>query len=719
MRKLKLVWLALVCLAVLPLKADEGMWLLQLMQEQHLIDRMKAQGLTLDAADIYNPEGLSLKDAVGIFGGGCTGEIISPEGLILTNHHCGYGAIQQHSSVEHDYLTDGFWAKSRSEELATPGLKFTFVERIVDVTDDINAKVKAGEVKEIDTFGRDFLQKYADDALKASDLNGQPGVRAQALPFYAGNRFYLFFMKVYSDVRMVAAPPQSIGKFGGETDNWMWPRHTCDFSMFRIYADKDGNPAEYSADNVPLKVKKFLPISLRGIEDGDYAMIMGFPGSTSRFLTRSEVEQRMHATNDPRIRIRGARQDVLKAEMAASDKVRIQYASKYAGSSNYWKNSIGMNKAIIDNKVLETKSEQEAKFAEFAKQKGDEDYAQVVSQIDAAVAQENPILYAMTCFSETFRAIEFGTPSPVMQKLKDALQRKDQTQVDKLTGELKEQYEKVHNKDYDHEVDRKVAKALLPLYREMVGAQYLPAFYETIDKDYKGSVDAYVDALYDNSILSSEANLEKFLKKPTVKAIDADLATAFVAAQREVSNHLREQMKAASNVTLLHKTYVRGLCEMYDPEAKSPDANFTIRLTFGNVKAYDPKDGVHYNHYTTLRGVMEKEDPTNPEFVVPAKLKELYEKKDFGRYAMANGEMPACFLTTNDITGGNSGSPVINGQGQLIGAAFDGNWESLSGDINFDNNLQRCIAVDVRYILFILDKLGGCGHLLDEMTIIE
>jgi hypothetical protein len=719
MRKLKLVWLALVCLAILPVKADEGMWLLQLMQEQHLIDRMKAQGLTLDAADIYNPDGISLKDAVGIFGGGCTGEIISPEGLILTNHHCGFGAIQQHSSVEHDYLTNGFWAKSRAEELATPGLKFTFVERITDVTDDINARVKAGEVKEIDTFGREFLQKYADDALKASEYNGRPGIRAQALPFYAGNRFYLFFMKVYSDVRMVAAPPQSIGKFGGETDNWMWPRHTCDFSMFRIYADKDGNPADYSESNVPLKVKKFLPISLRGIEDGDYAMIMGFPGSTSRFLTRSEVEQRMHATNEPRIRIRGARQDVLKAEMAASDKVRIQYASKYASSSNYWKNSIGMNKAIIDNKVLETKSEQEAKFAQFAQQTGNADYAQVVSQIDAAVAQENPILYAMTCFSETFRAIEFGLPSPLMMQLKEALQQKDQAAIDKLTAELKTAYSRVHNKDYDHEVDRKVAKALIPLYREMVDAQYLPAFYQTIDKDYKGSVDAYVDALYDQSILSSEANLEKFLKKPTVKAIDADLATAYVASQREVSAKLREQMQAATDVTLLHKTYVRGLCEMYAPEAKSADANFTLRLTFGNVKAYDPKDGVHYNYYTTLRGVMEKEDPSNPEFVVPAKLKELYEKKDFGRYAMANGEMPACFLTTNDITGGNSGSPVINGQGQLIGAAFDGNWESLSGDINFDDNLQRCIAVDVRYILFIVDKLGGCGHLLDEMTIVE
>jgi hypothetical protein len=638
MRKLKLVWLALVCLAILPVKADEGMWLLQLMQEQHLIDRMKAQGLTLDAADIYNPDGISLKDAVGIFGGGCTGEIISPEGLILTNHHCGFGAIQQHSSVEHDYLTNGFWAKSRAEELATPGLKFTFVERITDVTDDINARVKAGEVKEIDTFGREFLQKYADDALKASEYNGRPGIRAQALPFYAGNRFYLFFMKVYSDVRMVAAPPQSIGKFGGETDNWMWPRHTCDFSMFRIYADKDGNPADYSESNVPLKVKKFLPISLRGIEDGDYAMIMGFPGSTSRFLTRSEVEQRMHATNEPRIRIRGARQDVLKAEMAASDKVRIQYASKYASSSNYWKNSIGMNKAIIDNKVLETKSEQEAKFAQFAQQTGNADYAQVVSQIDAAVAQENPILYAMTCFSETFRAIEFGLPSPLMMQLKEALQQKDQAAIDKLTAELKSAYSRVHNKDYDHEVDRKVAKALIPLYREMVDAQYLPAFYQTIDKDYKGSVDAYVDALYDQSILSSEANLEKFLKKPTVKAIDADLATAYVASQREVSAKLREQMQAATDVTLLHKTYVRGLCEMYAPEAKSADANFTLRLTFGNVKAYDPKDGVHYNYYTTLRGVMEKEDPSNPEFVVPAKLKELYEKKDFGRYAMANGE---------------------------------------------------------------------------------
>ncbi|MBQ8874641.1 MAG: S46 family peptidase, partial [Bacteroides sp.] len=382
MKNVKSLLLALVCAAFLPAHADEGMWLLQLMQEQHLADRMKAQGLQLEADDIYSPNKVSLKDAVGIFGGGCTGEIISPDGLILTNHHCGYASIQQHSSVEHDYLTNGFWAKSRKEELATPGLKFRFVERIVDVTDKVNAMVKAGEVQEEEAFGRPFLAKFAAQEYKASDLAGKPGISAQCLPFYAGNKFYLIYLKTYSDVRMVAAPPSSIGKFGGETDNWMWPRHTCDFSVFRIYADANGEPAEYSENNVPLKVKKHLAISLKGIQEGDYAMIMGFPGSTDRYLTQSEVKQRMTATNEPRILIRETRQAVLKEEMAASDKVRIQYASKYASSSNYWKNSIGMNKAIIDNKVLETKAEQEARFAKFAQEKGNADYAKVVSQID-------------------------------------------------------------------------------------------------------------------------------------------------------------------------------------------------------------------------------------------------------------------------------------------------------------------------------------------------
>ena len=721
MKLTKYLIAAIAVLTVCSVRADEGMWLLQLMKQQNSTDMMKKQGLKLEADDLYNPNGVSLKDAVGIFGGGCTGEIISPEGLILTNHHCGYGAIQQHSSVEHDYLTDGFWAKSRSEELPTPGLKFRFVHRIVDITDLVNEKVKAGEVTEVNALTAPFLNKLAKEELEKSDLNGKPGIEVKALPFYAGNKFYLFYYKVYSDVRMVAAPPSSVGKFGGETDNWMWPRHTGDFSMFRIYADKNGEPAEYSKDNVPLQTPKYLPISIKGLQENDYAMIMGFPGSTNRYLTQSEVKQRMHSTNEPRIRIRGVRQDVLKKEMAASDKVRIQYASKYAGSSNYWKNSIGMNKAIIDNKVLETKAEQEAKFAAFAKAKGNTDYEKVVSEIDAAIEKSNPILYNYTCFREVFQGgIEFGTPYLILDKLKEAIKNKDKEAINKNIETLKKVYADVHNKDYDHEVDRKVAKALLPLYAEMVPADALPAFYTTIQKDFKGNYDAYVDHCYDNSIFSNEANFNKFIKKPTVKAIEKDPMTAYVRAKYDLMNKLGNELaESMKGMDLLHKTYVRGLCEMYSPEPKAPDANFTIRLTYGNVKSYNPKDGVHYKYYTTLKGVMEKEDPTNPEFVVPAKLKELYEAKDFGRYALPNGDMPVCFLSTNDITGGNSGSPVLNENGELIGCAFDGNWESLSGDINFDNNLQRCINLDIRYVLFILEKLGNCAHLINEMTIVE
>ena len=719
MKTFKTLMLALLCAITLPTHADEGMWLLQMMQEQHLIDRLKAQGLLLETEDIYSPNSVSLKDAVGIFGRGCTGEIISPDGLILTNHHCGYDAIQQHSSVEHDYLRDGFWAKSRQEELPTPGLTFRFVERIVDVTDKVNADIKAGKVKEEITFTTNYLNALAHAEMVQSDLRGKPGISAQALPFYAGNKYYVIFLKTYSDVRMVAAPPSSIGKFGGETDNWMWPRHTCDFSVFRIYADANGEPAAYSPNNVPLKAKKHLAISLKGIEEGDYAMIMGFPGSTNRYLTQSEVKQRMTASNEPRIRIRGARQGVLKTEMYANDKIRIQYASKYASSSNYWKNSIGMNKAIIDNKVLETKAEQEARFAQYAKETGNDAYAKVVGQIDALIEKANPIVYQYNCFNEILRnGIEFSIPSNNLDSLRAALVSKDKEGIQKYSEKLRIAFGHIHNKDYDHEVDRKVAKVLLPLYAEMVEADQLPAFYATIQGRFKGNYDAYVDELYDNSIYASEANLNKFLKKPTVKAIDNDLMKAFIEAKYEIGNKLiKAYNEAHQGIDLLHKTYVRGLCDMYAPEAKAPDANFTLRLTYGNVKPYDPKDGVSYKYYTTLKGVMEKEDPTNPEYVVPGKLKELYEAKDYGQYALANGELPTCFLTTNDITGGNSGSPVINGNGELIGCAFDGNWESLSGDINFDHNLQRCIAVDIRYVLFIIDKFGGCKHLIDEMTI--
>ena len=721
MKKLKVLVLALLCAAFSPVKADEGMWLLQLMQEQNLAERMKAQGLTMDINDIYNPDKITLKDAVGIFGRGCTGEIISPNGLILTNHHCGYGAIQQHSSVEHDYLTDGFWAKNYNEELPTPGLTFKFVERIVDVTDLVNEDIQKGKIEETESFGSEYLKKLAAKLHKKSDLKKAPGISTLVLPFYEGNKFYMFFMKTYSDVRMVAAPPSSIGKFGGETDNWMWPRHTCDFSMFRIYADKDGNPAEYSKDNVPLKVKKHLAISLKGLQEGDYAMIMGFPGSTSRYLTESEVKLRMTATNTPRIEIREARQAVLKAEMAASDKVRIQYASKYASSSNYWKNSIGMNKAIVDNKVLETKAEQEKRFAGFASAKKNVEYQGVVEKIDAYVAAVAPLMTQGTYFNEVFRSgIEFEAPYQTFANLKVALNKNKKKDIAKAIESLKKEFAEVHNKDYDHEVDRKVAQVLIPLYAQKVAADKLPVFYQTIKDDFNGDFKAYINALYDQSIFANEANFNKFISNPTVKAIQNDLLVQYSATKAVARKNLYEAIQEVSkDINLLHKTYVRGLCAMYAPTPMASDANFTIRLTYGNVKSYDPKDGVHYKYYTTLKGVMEKEDPTNPEFVVPAKLKELYEAKDYGRYALPNGEMPTCFLSTNDITGGNSGSPVMNSNGELIGAAFDGNWESLSGDINFDNNLQRCINVDIRYVLFIVEKLGGCKNLIDEMTIVE
>lgn len=700
-------------------QADEGMWLLQLMKQQNSIDMMKKQGLKLEADDLYNPNGVSLKDAVGIFGGGCTGEIISPEGLILTNHHCGYASIQQHSSVEHDYLTDGFWAKSRAEELPTLGLKFRFVHRIVDITDLVNAKVKAGEVDEYEAMTNKFLGKLAKEELEKSDLKGKPGIEVRALPFYAGNKYYLFYYKVYSDVRMVAAPPSSVGKFGGETDNWMWPRHTGDFSMFRIYADKNGEPAEYSADNVPLKTPKYLSISLKGLNEGDYAMIMGFPGSTERYLTQSEVRQRMTAVNQAMIDMRTVYLDVLKKYMRQSDKTRIQYANKFAGSSNYWKNSIGMNKAIVDNDVLATKAEQEKRFASFAQ--GKPEYEGVVEKIDALVEKMSPSLRRLEYTSEALSgAIELGCPPALMDKMKEAIETKNDSLLQATKKQLEEVYESIHNKDYDQQVDRAVAKAILPALAKALAPEELPAFYQTIEKEYKGDYNAYVDDLFETSIMSSRANLDKFLKKPSVKAIDRDLATNFSRTKLDkLKEAAAEYNQYAQEIELLHKAYIRGLGEMKQHVPSYPDANFTIRLTYGNVKSYNPKDGVHYKYFTTTDGILEKEDPENPEFVVPAKLKELIQKKDFGRYAMADGTMPVCFLTTNDITGGNSGSPVIDGEGRLIGCAFDGNWESLSGDINFDNNLQRCIALDIRYMLFILDKLGGCGHLIDEMTIVE
>ena len=692
--------------------ADEGMWLLQLMRQQNLKEKMAEAGLQISVDEIYSPDAPSLKDAIGIFGGGCTGEVVSPNGLVLTNHHCGFSFIQQLSTVEHNYLHNGFWSQSYEEELPCEGIAFTFVKEIKDVTDEINARIADGRLTEEASFQRDALAAIGKELFEADNVQGKEYMYAQLLPYFEGNKFYLVYYKKYTDVRLVGTPPNSIGKFGGETDNWMWPRHTGDFSVFRIYGDKNGNPAAYSKENVPLSTPKHLNISLAGFEPNDYAMIMGFPGSTSRYLTGDEVKQRMFQENEPRIAMRDVTLNIIREEMAKSEDIAIRYANKQARISNYWKNSIGMNKAIVDNKVVETKLANEAAFKAWAQQNGNNEYANVVEKINACVEEANRTTYLTTLTTELISCAEF-----IQRNLYAEANMFNEPAL--IKDHMNTFYNWLHNRDYDHNIDRRIAKEVLPLYFSLTQPEERDAYLNEMYAKYKGNLEKYIDYVYDNSILANKKNFDSFMKKPSEKKFEKDPAMQLRAAVFRTYRALSaKEAELAKVINPLHKTYLKGLMEMTNGPVY-PDANFTMRLTYGNVKPYSPKDGVTYDYYTTLKGVMEKEDPTNSEFIVPARLKELYEAKDFGQYALPNGEMPVAFLTTNDITGGNSGSGVLNARGELIGLAFDGNWESLSGDINFDNKLQRCINVDIRYVLFVIGKFGGCKRLIEEMNIVK
>ena len=677
--------------------ADEGMWMLPYLQKMNAKD-MKARGCKLSAEEIYSMNNSSLKDAIVIFGGGCTGEIVSPEGLLFTNHHCGYGSIQALSSVEHDYLKNGFWAMSRAEEIPAPGLKVRFIRKIVDVTSDV-----LGAVPDI-AGGEERSRLVAEhvEAVTSRFETENPGMEISVKPFFGGNQFFAFVIEVFSDVRLVGTPPTSIGKFGGDTDNWMWPRHTGDFSVFRVYAGPDNKPADYAPENRPYKAEKFLKVSLNGYDEADFAMIMGFPGSTQRYMTSYEIDRMLEVENPQRIFIRGERQAILKEDMAASDKVRIQYASKYAQSSNYWKNSIGMSRGIKRLDVKGRKQEQEAAFRAWAAKNTlpTEGYVDALDKIRESVEENLPAFASRQYLQEAFlRAVEILTPARYALSLKG----------EELESALKGFY-----KDYNMPTDRRVAKRMFRIVKE--NCKELPSvFAEVIDKEFGGSTDAYVDYLYDNSVLADEtqalaaaASGKDFAKDPAVL-----LSRSVAKKMRALSEVQRDgQQKYADG----HRLYIAGLMRMQPKKAWASDANFTIRLTYGRVLPYDPADGIRYNYYTTLKGVMEKENPDNPtEFTVPAKLKELYAAKDFGRYANAAGELPTCFLADCDITGGNSGSPVLNGKGSLIGLAFDGNWEAMSGDVAFEPELQRTIAVDVRYVLFVIDKFAGAGWLLDEL----
>lgn len=712
---------AAFALMALPVSADEGMWMLTDLKSQNEAAMMDL-GLQIPIEEVYNPDGIALKDAVVHFGGGCTGEIISAEGLVLTNHHCGYGAIQQHSSVDHDYLTNGFWAMNRNEELPCKGLTVTFIDRILDVTTYVNEQLKKDDDPNgINYLSPKYLATVADRFAKAENIQITPATRLELKPFYGGNKYYLFVKTVYNDIRMVGAPPSSIGKFGADTDNWMWPRHTGDFSLFRIYADKNGKPAEYSKDNVPLHVKKHLTISLAGVQEGDFTFVMGFPGRNWRYMISDEVEERMQTTNFMRQHVRGARQKVLMEQMLKDPAVRIHYASKYASSANYWKNAIGMNEGLVRLKVLDTKRAQQEELLARGREKGDNSYQKAFDEIRSIVAHRRDALYHQQAINEALvTALDFMR-IPSTTALATALKSKDKEKIKEAAQNLKQEGEKYFASVPFPEVERMVAKEMLKTYANYIPAEQRINIFEIIDSRFKGNIDAFVDACFDNSIFGNQKNFEKFIKKPSLYKIGYDWMILFKYSITDGILKTAIAMKEANeNYDAAHKVWVKGMMNMRQEKGIPiyPDANSTLRLTYGQVLPYEPADGVVYDAHTTLKGVMEKEDPGNWEFVVPQKLKELYNSKDYGQYGK-NGEMPVCFIVNTDNTGGNSGSPVFNSKGQLIGTAFDRNFEGLTGDIAFRPSSQRAACVDIRYTLFIIDKFAGASHIIDELTICE
>ena len=714
--------LAVGCmLAALVAQADEGMWMLTDLKEQNAA-AMRELGLEIPVEEVYNASGLSLKDAVVHFGRGCTGEVISSEGLVLTNHHCGYGAIQQHSNVEHDYLTDGFWAMNREAELPTPGLTVTFIDRILDVTEYVNEQLKKDpDPNGVNYLSPSYLAKVADRFAQAENITVTPATKLELKAFYGGNKYYLFVKTVYSDIRMVGAPPSSIGKFGADTDNWMWPRHTGDFSLFRIYADKNGQPAPYSEENVPLKVKKHLTISLAGVQEGDFTFVMGFPGRNWRYMISDEVKERMETTNFMRHHVREARQRVLMEEMSKDPAVRIHYASKYAQSANYWKNAIGMNEGLVRLKVLETKEAQQEELLARGRAKGDDSYQKAFDEIRSIVAHRRDAMYHQQAINEALvTALDFMR-IPSTTALVAALKAKDKEKTAAAAEALQKEAEQYFASVPFPEVEKRVAKEMLKTYASYIPQEQRINMFQIIDTRFKGNVDAFVEACFEHSIFGNRTNFAKFIKKPSLYKIGHDWMILFKYSITDGILKTAIAMKEANeNYNAAHKVWVKGMMDLRKEKGLAiyPDANSTLRLTYGKVRSYEPADGVVYDAHTTLTGVMKKEDPDNWEFVVPKRLKELYRTKDYGRYGV-NGEMPVCFIVDTDNTGGNSGSPVFNSKGQLVGTGFDRNYEGLTGDIAFRPSSQRAACVDIRYTLFIIDKFAGASHLIEELTIAE
>lgn len=697
--------------------ADEGMWLLPLIEQLNQ-GKIKSMGCKLSGAEIFNINQNSLKDAVVIFGGGCTGEIVSSEGLLLTNHHCGYDQIQAHSTVEHDYLKNGFWAMNRSQELPNPGLSVQFLERMENVTPQMLARLNPGMPESV----RDSVIVHVADSIADAAVAGTK-MRALVKDFFGGNEFYLIVYKVYRDVRLVGTPPSSIGKFGADTDNWMWPRHTGDFSVFRVYTAPDGSPAEYSPENIPLKPKRWLTTSLKGINKGDYTMILGFPGSTDRYLSSFGIKKLFEQEHPNRITIRGLRQDIWLKDMRADAAVNIKYASKYSRSSNYWKYSIGQNQGIKRLNLIARKQAIEQQFANWvaADEARQTEYGNVLAELQRAIEETRTATHALQYINEAiFGSIEIARLARQALPLYSELKKKnpDQSVINAEAKKLKLTAEKFY-KDYYQPTDRTMTRAMLALFSANVPTGNQPEFLTRLNTKGKADYARYTDQLFNKSIFADSVKLNRYLAKPDFKTLKKDPAFDMAFTTLNTYYRLLKEAESQLDVTARNeRLFIQGLRQMDVKLVQYPDANFSMRFTYGTVGDYSPRDAVNYSHYTTLKGVMEKEDPDNWEFVVPEKLKDLYYKGDYGRYGV-NGELVTCFTTNNDITGGNSGSPVLNANGELIGLAFDGNWEAMSGDIAFENDLQKCIVADIRYVLFIMDKFAGAKHLVDEMTLVE
>ncbi len=700
-------------------KADEGMWLLMFLDKQTYKD-MKAKGLKLTPKQIYDINNASLKDAIIQFGRGCTGEIVSSQGLILTNHHCGYSSIQSHSTVEHDYLSNGFWAYNKSEELPTPGLTAKFFIRMEDVTSEVLQGV-TDNMSENDR--RDIVRKNSKKIIEKTTKN--TSYTAEVSTMFNGNQYILFVYQVYKDVRLVGAPPSSIGKFGADTDNWMWPRHTCDFSVFRVYADKDGNPAEYSQSNVPLKPKHYLPISLKGVKDNDFAMIIGYPGTTDRFLPAAGVKHAIEVYNPSVVKARQALRDVMDADMKADNKVRIQYAAKFASLSNYWKFYIGQTKCLKNLNVYDTKKELENKFTSWIKEdkSGEREkiYGSVLADIEEYYDKTSDYDYLRVYTNEAIlRGSSAFTIARYTKPLVDMADGKNFTneEWEKRNEQMKAGVDAIF-KDYNVSTEEKLMAAGLSAYFRNVPLNLLGQDFVTyaFENDYDFS--RIASDIFQNSTLTNQTKFNQLYDNGDISQVKND--PLYIITMQLLDNYTKKMQEIASlkdKFTKAKRLFVKGIMEMEKDKNFAPDANSTIRYTYGQVKSYSPNDGVAYNYYTTLDGVIAKEDNSSWEFKVPEKLHQLWKAKDYGRYAV-NGTVPVAFITNNDITGGNSGSPVINSKGELIGLAFDGNWEAMSGNIAFNPQMQRCINVDIRYVMFIIDKFANAQNLINEMKIVQ